>query len=361
MNFSMDLSAKMLVGNSEAILRLRKTIQRVANSSANVLICGETGVGKGLVAQRLHLMSDRKDRQFVRVNCAAIPDQLLESELFGFEKGAFTGAHQMTIGRFELAHLGTILLDEIGDMPHTLQSKILHVLEDFQISRLGGNQDIKVDCRVLATTNQNLEKGINEGQFRRDLYYRLNTVKISISPLRERPEDIEPLLDYFSRQIVKNNGKRALNLNDNGVFDFLRQYSWPGNVRELKNVVENLMLLGDWPTVKEELILRQTNDVNTNESPKEPSPPMANDCEKKSKLDEQIPTIKEVKKKAIQDAEAQLIETVLAKTGWNRKQAARILQISYKALLYKIKEYGLNGRNRDTGFCSQCDHTIMNA
>jgi two-component system response regulator AtoC len=360
MSFSVEPSEKMIVGNSEAILRLRETIQQVANSSSNVLICGETGVGKGLVAQTLHLMSDRKDRQLVRVNCAAIPDQLLESELFGFEKGAFTGAHQTNIGRFELAHLGTILLDEIGDMPLTLQSKILHVLEDFYFSRLGGNGDIKVDCRVLATTNHNLEQCVEEGRFRKDLYYRLNTVKISIPPLRERSEDIEPLLDYFSRQIVNSNGKRVFKLNDNGVFDFLCQYSWPGNVRELKNVVENLMLLGDWPTVREELLARQTDDIDANESKTELSSTSVKDNAKEMRLDEQVPSLKEVKKRAVQEAEAQLIESVLRKTDWNRKEAANILQVSYKALLYKIKEYGLNGGNGDTGLCSQCDQTTMN-
>ena len=359
MSFSMDPSEKMIVGNSEAILRLRETIQQVANSSSNVLICGETGVGKGLVAQTLHLMSDRKDKQLVRVNCAAIPDQLLESELFGFEKGAFTGAHQTNIGRFELAHSGTILLDEIGDMPLTLQSKILHVLEDFHFSRLGGNGDIKVDCRVLATTNHNLEQCVSEGRFRKDLYYRLNTVKIFIPPLRERSEDIEPLLDYFSRQIVNNNGKRVLNLNDNGVFDFLCQYSWPGNVRELKHVVENLMLLGDWPTVREELLARQTDDIDANESKTELSSTSVKDNAKGMKLDEQVPPLKEVKKRAVQEAESQLIGKVLLKTDWNRREAAKMLQISYKALLYKIKEYGLNLGNGDSGFCSQCDHTIM--
>lgn len=359
MSFSVEPSEKMIVGNSGAILRLRETIHQVVNSSSNVLICGETGVGKGLVAQTLHLMSDRKDRQLVRVNCAAIPDQLLESELFGFEKGAFTGAHQTNIGRFELAHLGTILLDEIGDMPLTLQSKILHVLEDFHFSRLGGNGDIKVDCRVLATTNHNLEQCVREGRFREDLYYRLNTVKISIPPLRERSEDIEPLLDYFSSQIVNNNGKRVLNLNDNGVFDFLCQYSWPGNVRELKHVVENLMLLGDWPTVREELLARQTDDLDANESKTEPSSTSVKDNVEEMRLDEQVPSLKEVKKIAVQEAEAQIIRKVLLQTDWNRREAAKMLQINYKTLSYKIKEYGLNRRNGDTGLCSQCDHTIM--
>jgi len=315
------LGAKMIVGNSEVILRLRETIQRVAGSSSTVLICGETGVGKGLVAQAIHLMSDRRDRNLVRVNCAAIPDQLLESELFGFERGAFTGAHQRNVGRFELAHLGTILLDEIGDMPLTLQPKILHVLDDFKFSRLGGNEDIKVDCRVLVTTNQNLEQCIREGRFRKDLYYRLNAVKIFVPPLRERPEDIGPLLNYFSRQVVKNNGKMVLRLNDDVVLDFLCQYSWPGNVRELKNVVEKLMLLGDWPTVREELLTRQTNET---------------------RLDKQLLPLKEVKKRAVQKAEARVIAIALQRTAWNRKKAAEILQISRKALFSKIKEYNMN-------------------
>ena len=315
------LDAKMIVGNSEIILRLRETIQRVASSSSTVLICGETGVGKGLVAQVIHLLSDRKDSPFIRVNCAAIPDQLLESELFGFERGAFTGAHQRNVGRFELAHLGTILLDEIGDMPLTLQPKILHVLDDFQFSRLGGNENIKVDCRVLVTTNQNLEQFIREGRFRKDLYYRLNAVKIFVPPLRERPEDIRPLLNYFSRQVAKNNGKMVLRLNDNGMLDFLCRYSWPGNVRELKNVVERLMLLGDWPTVREGLLARQTSET---------------------RLDEQFLPLKEVKKRAIQKAEARVIAMALQETCWNGKKAAEILQISHKAIRYKMKEYGLN-------------------
>jgi len=353
------LCAKMIVGNSGVILRLRETIQRVANSSSNVLICGETGVGKGLVAQAIHLMSDRKDSNLVSVNCAAIPDQLLESELFGFEKGAFTGAHQKNVGRFELAHLGTILLDEIGDMPLTLQPKILHVLEDFQFSRLGGNEDIKVDSRVLATTNQNLEKCVREGLFRKDLYYRLNTVKIFIPPLRKRPEDIRPLLDYFSRQVVKNNGKEVWRLNDNGVLDFLCQYSWPGNVRELKNVVEQLGLLGDWPTVREELLARQTNDINANK-PKAELPPPTKDLATETRLDEQVLSLKEVKKRAAREAEAPLIERVLQETNWHRQKAAKILQISTRTLQYKIKEYDLNGRNVSTGLCSQCDQTTMN-
>ena len=335
------LAAKMIVGNSEVILRLREAILRAASSSSTVLICGETGVGKGLVAQVIHMMSDRKDSPLVRVNCAAIPDQLLESELFGFERGAFTGAHQRNVGRFELAHLGTILLDEIGDMPLTLQSKILHVLDDFQFSRLGGNEDIRADCRVLATTNQNLEQCIRDGRFRKDLYYRLNVVKIFVPPLRERPEDIRPLLNYFSRQVAKNNGKMVLRLNDDVVLDFLCQYSWPGNVRELKNVVEQLMLLGDWPTVREELLTRHTNDIDTIK-PKAMQRPAAKDLANETRLDMQVLPLKEVKKRAVQKAEARVIAIALQRTAWNRKKAAEILQISCRALLYKIKEYNLN-------------------
>jgi two-component system response regulator AtoC len=343
----------MIVGNSEVILRLRETIQRVASSSLTVLICGETGVGKGLVAQVIHMMSDRKDSPLVRVNCAAIPEQLLESELFGFERGAFTGAHQRNIGRFELAHLGTIVLDEIGDMPLTLQSKILHVLDDFQFSRLGGIDNIKANCRVLVTTNQNLEQFIRDGRFREDLYYRLNVVKIFVPPLRERPEDIRPLLDYFSRQVASNNGKMLLKLNDEVVLDFLCQYSWPGNVRELKNVVEQFMLLDDWPTVREELLSRQTSNRDTIK-PKAMQRPPARNLAGETRIDEQVLPLKEVKKRA----EARVIEIALQRTAWNRKKAAEILQITYRGLLYKIKEYNLNGGNISQSLCSHCDKTM---
>jgi transcriptional regulator with PAS, ATPase and Fis domain len=334
----MDLCDHLLIGHSQAIVTVRRLIRQVANSDLNVLIYGETGVGKELVAQALHLISQRKNRPLVKVNCAAIPGELLESELFGYEKGAFTGADARKIGKFELAHKGTILLDEIGDMPLSLQAKMLQVLQDLHFSRLGGKRDIRVDCWVLAATNQDLEQRIKQGLFREDLYYRMNIIRIFVPPLRERPDDIEPLTGYFTDQYFKKTGKPPFRFGDGHELDFFKEYSWPGNVRELKNTVERLMILRDWQTVKEDLLTRDGGEVKRQEigfaqtaaAGVEISP------------EKTFPSLKEVKKKAIQEAEKKLIRSVLAETGWNRKRAAKILQISYKALLYKIKDHNID-------------------
>jgi two-component system response regulator AtoC len=334
----MEFFDRLLIGQSSAIQKTKELIRQVANSDLNVIICGESGVGKELVAQALHLSSVRKDNPFIKVNCAAIPGELLESELFGYEKGAFTGADQAKKGKFEVAHSGTILLDEIGDMPLSLQSKMLQVLQDLQFSRLGGKRDVKVDCWIMAATNQDLEQIISEGRFREDLFYRLNIIRMYIPPLRERPEDIIPLIQYFKEQLGENTDQSSFEFTAD-VMDFFHHYTWPGNVRELKNVVGRLMLLGDWDTLKRELLGRDTGKITKPELAFGPSSTLADDLE----LPEQktFPPLKEIKKKAVQEAERKLISLVLAETGWNRKQAARLLQISYKALLYKIKELGL--------------------
>jgi transcriptional regulator with PAS, ATPase and Fis domain len=334
----MDFSGRLLIGESEAIRKIRELIRQVANSDLNVIICGESGVGKELVAQALHLSSVRKDNPFIKVNCAAIPGELLESELFGYEKGAFTGAHKTKQGKFEVAHRGTILLDEIGDMPLPLQSKMLQVLQDLQFSRLGAKQDVKVDCWIMAATNQDLDQNIRDGRFREDLYYRLNIIRMYIPPLRERPEDIKPLIHYFREQLDANAGLSRFEFTPD-VMGFFTRYGWPGNVRELKNVVGRLMLLGDWDTLKRELVGRDAGRAREAELDFRPSSTLADDAE----LEEQrtFPPLKEVKKKAVQEAERKLIKVVLQETGWNRKRAATILQISYKALLYKIKELGI--------------------
>ena len=335
----MDFCDQLLIGQSQAIVTVRRLIRQVANSDLNVLIYGETGVGKELVAQALHLMSARKDKPLVKVNCAAIPGELLESELFGYEKGAFTGAEARKIGKFELAHKGTILLDEVGDMPLFLQAKMLQVLQDLHFSRLGGKKDIKVDCWVLAATNQDLEQRIKEGLFREDLYYRMNIIRIFVPPLRERPEDIEPLTDYFTEQYVRKTGKKPFRFGDGGELDFLKEYSWPGNVRELKNTIERLMILRDWQTTKKELLTRiGSEDKDRFETTvRQTAAATVEIPEEKT-----FPSLKEVKKKAIEEAEKKLIRSVLVETGWNRKQAAKILQISYKALLYKIKDHKID-------------------
>ena len=330
----MDICDRLLIGESQPILKTKELIRHVANSDLNVIVCGESGVGKELVAQALHLSSIRKDMPFIKVNCAAIPGELLESELFGYEKGAFTGADRMKRGKFELAHKGTMLLDEIGDMPMFLQSKMLQVLQDLQFSRLGGKIDVKVDCWIIAATNQELEQSIREGRFREDLYYRLNIIRIFIPPLRERKDDIQPLINHFSQEFAENSYSSRLELSGD-VMEFLHQYPWPGNVRELKNVIGRLMLLGDWDTLKQELLGRSSSKISGL-----PQEPIVEDYERDEK--KTFLPLKEVKKKAVQEAERKLISAVIQETGWNRKKAAEILQISYKALLYKIKELDLD-------------------
>ena len=335
----MDVCDKILIGESQAIQEVKNRIRQVANSDLNVVIYGESGVGKELVAQSLHLSSLRKEGAFIKVNCAAIPGELLESELFGYEKGAFTGAHRTKKGKFEVAHNGTILLDEIGDMPLFLQSKMLQVLQDLQFSRLGAKKDVKVDCWIMAATNQDLEQSIREGLFREDLYYRLNIIKVSIPPLRERPEDIQPLINHFIKHFSENPDKHLFKFTDD-VLAFFKQYTWPGNVRELKNVVGRLMLLGDWDTLKSELLGRHTSRTSKQEFDYQSSADPVDDLGVST--EKTFPPLKEVKKKAVREAESKLISAVLAETGWNRKRAAKILQISYKALLYKIKDFDLD-------------------
>jgi two-component system response regulator AtoC len=338
----------MLVGESRSIQKIRELIRQVVNSDLNVLICGETGVGKEVVASALHLMSERRNEPLVKVNCSAIPSQLLESELFGYEKGAFTGADRTKVGKFELAHKGTIFLDEIGDMPLALQAKMLQALQDYQFSPLGSKGDIKVNCWVLAATNQDLERRTEEGLFRKDLYYRLNIIKIYIPPLRARREDIEPLVRFFARQYSKDSKIPFSRISQNGMMNFLHAYSWPGNVRELKNTVKRLMVLGDWETVKGELIARETNQDSpyNYEKGQDLLTPAEREPSEKSTSKKDFPSLKDVQKKAIREAESKVILEVLQETRWNRKRAAEILEISYKALLYKIKDYNLTATGR---------------
>jgi len=343
-DIDMDVCDRILVGNSPHILKIRELIRQVVNSDLNVILYGESGVGKELVAQALHLSSNRKDKPFIKINCAAIPSELLESELFGYERGAFTGADKTKPGKFELAQSGTILLDEIGDMPLVLQSKMLQVLQDLQFSRLGAKDDVKVNCWVLAATNHDLEQDVRDRLFREDLYYRLNIISIFIPPLRERPEDTDLYIDYFARQFGEKIEPPHFKFSAS-VRDFFRQYSWPGNVRELKNIVERLMLLGDWHIVKEELLARETRRINGHELTTHPTPTTPDDLNRERPPKKEFPSLKEVKKKATLEAEGKLINEVLRETDWNRKRAAELLQISYKALLYKIKE--LNLRRED--------------
>jgi two-component system response regulator AtoC len=335
----MTIIDQLFIGQSPAIQKVKNLVGQVANSDLNAIISGESGVGKELVAQALHLSSHRKNRPFIKVNCAAIPSELLESELFGYEKGAFTGAERAKEGKFEIAHKGTMLLDEIGDMPLSLQSKMLQVLQDLQFSRLGGKEDVMVDCWVLAATNHDLEQDIRQGLFREDLYYRLNIIKIYIPPLRERPEDIEPLVHHFGRQLAERIERPLFEFTDE-VLEVFRKCRWPGNVRELRNVVSRLMLLGDWDAARKELLASDPAGINGSQLVSLPL--RRGEEEWRRSPDQKFPSLKEIKKRAVQDAERRLISSVLSETGWNRKKAARILGVSYKAILYKIKELKLD-------------------
>src|SRR5512134_161428 len=353
----------LLFGMSERMGKVQAVLDQVAGTDITVLITGESGTGKELVAKALHKASDRANEPFIKVNCAALPRELLESELFGFEKGAFTGAHRRKYGRFEMAQNGTILLDEISEMHMDLQSKLLHVLQEKQFFRIGWEREVKVNCRILCATNKNLERMAEEGRFRRDLYYRINVVNILVPPLRERKEDIPVLVGYFLSRYSQMYNREAAKTSPK-LMELFLNYSWPGNVRELENNVKRFIILGNEAQLIAEFSRKRENgqysaipddgglsDAETQvpRQPKEarsPTPKVAaneggNGTEQGVELTEKT-TLKEVAKFAQRKAERELIERVLQHTRWNRRKAAQILDISYKALLYKIKECGLS-------------------
>jgi two-component system response regulator AtoC len=321
----------IFIYTSDKMQRIKEIIDQIANTDVTVLIQGESGVGKEVVARSVHLNSFRKERPFVKVNCAALPQELLESELFGYEKGAFTGAYRQKQGRFELANGGTIFLDEISEMSLSLQGKLLQVLQDREFSRLGGKKDIRVDVRVLVATNKNIEEGIKNGRFREDLYYRLNVVNIMIPPLRERREEIPIFVEYFLDKFGKKFGRKAPPLSDK-TMKALSEHHWVGNVRELENVIQRLVVLGNEDTVVEEL------------TPVTKEDPILEKKKKVVPARKIWPSLKEVHQEAIKKAESEMILKALEMTNWNRKKAADKLNISYKALLYKIKETSLDKR-----------------
>jgi len=299
-------------------------IREAARVDVTVLICGETGTGKDLVARAIHYLSPRQDAPFVRVNCAAVPPDLLESELFGHERGAFTGAHQLKIGKFEAAHGGTIFLDEIGDLHPSLQAKLLHALQDGAFSRVGGRSTINVDVRVLAATNRNLQEAVAAGRFRDDLYYRLNVVQIVIPPLRERKDEIPPLAEYFAQWYSKLFQRDGFKLAPSAL-QKLSRHTYPGNVRELENLIKRLVVLRDPLLERIPFPCGRIVEISDERSPRETP----------------VVSLKDIARKAARSAEREAIARVLEETGWNRVKAARVLKISYRALLYKIKEAGL--------------------
>jgi two-component system response regulator AtoC len=319
----------LIFGQSDKMRDVRRIIDQVADTDITVLIRGESGTGKELVAREICSRSRRRAKPFVKVNCAAIPAGLLESELFGYEKGSFTGAIARKPGKFEFANHGTIFLDEISELHPSLQAKLLHVLQDSEFSRLGGDEDVSVDVRVITATNRQIEKDLQAGSFREDLYYRINVVSIHLPPLRERKEDILDLAEHFLAKYSTLFDKSVAALSRSTADAFV-SYDWPGNVRELENMVKKIVVLQN-----EDVAVRELG-ISTAAGERVEQPEIRGTGGRLS--------LKKVGKLAAHEAEKQLIMKTLLETRWNRKKAAELLDISYKALLYKIKQNGLSKR-----------------
>ena len=331
----------VLIGHGEAIRSIKQKIRKVASKDITVLITGETGTGKELIARSLHYHSGRSQGPLVKITCGALPDELLESEVFGFQKGAFTGAHKNKPGRLELAHNGTLFIDEIGDLSLALQAKFLQVLEDKAFARLGGIYDKFVDTRVIAATNSDLQKKVREGLFRKDLFYRLNVIHIQAPPLRERKQDIPVFIQYFVDKYCLELKKDVLDVPAK-ILKHLQAYQWPGNVRELENVVRRAVALRDWEFVFKELSL-EVLPKGAGRASKEELGAVAGWSDEKIErlIRENRFSLKKITKTYVSEAERQAIVDVLAKTQWNRKKAAEMLGVSYKTLLGRIDEFHL--------------------
>lgn len=308
---SAGLPPESLIFAGTTMAEVRRLVHEVAATGATVILFGESGTGKEVIARVLHLLSPRRNSGFIPVNCAAIPDTLLESELFGHEKGAFTGAVQARRGKFELAHGGTIFLDEIGEMPVALQAKLLRVIQERTFERVGGSREIRADVRVLAATNRDLEKDVRDGRFREDLYYRLHVFPVQLPPLRERNDAIPLLTDYFVERFGRQIGKRVQGVSPEAL-TILQSYRWPGNIRELQNVIERAVILCRGAISVADL----------------PATLLACDSDA-----QELGTLKDLEREAILSA--------LEKTGGNRRRAAEELGLSRRTLQYRLKEYGL--------------------
>ncbi len=321
-----EMGKTVIIGSSREILHEAEKIRQVAQTNTTVLLRGESGTGKELFARALHALSPRKDRPFITINSASIPDNLLENELFGHEKGSYTGAYMRQLGKLELAQGGTFFFDEIGDFPYSLQGKILRVLEDKSISRLGSGKDIRLDIRFIFATNQDLEKAIAEKRFRQDLYFRITSFPIQLPPLRERKADIQLLGDYFVKKISHEIKKYEITLSPQAG-EKLMAYNWPGNVRELQNTIERAVIICTGREIHAaEIIL----------------PDKMFSIEEHFNLNGNL---KAVASRAQKIAEKTKIVQVLTETAFNRSRAAEILEISYKTLLQKIKEYDISREN----------------
>ncbi|TBM28603.1 acetoacetate metabolism transcriptional regulator AtoC [Hafnia paralvei] len=320
-----------ILTNNPKMMELCRTIAKVAQSHANVLVTGESGTGKELIAKAIHYNSPRSKQPFIKVNCGALPESLLESELFGHEKGAFTGAQMQRQGLFERAHQGTLLLDEIGEMPLNLQVKLLRVLQEQEFERVGGSQTIKIDVRIVAATNRDLSDMIEQGEFRRDLYYRLNVMHLYSLPLRERPEDILLLARYFLQKFSAENNKDIIGF-DVSAIRMLENYPWLGNVRELANAVEHAVIMSTgYMIFVDDLPIGFKQEMIQDAAVVENSPKMAERLDKPMKL-----------KESLKQYEKEIIERALAIYQGNRIDTAKALGISRRALMYKLQEYSIN-------------------
>ena len=330
-----------MVGESTAISHLRSQIDRVAGSKLGVLISGENGTGKQLVANAIHQQSSRAAKTLIPLNCAALPDELIESELFGHERGAFTGADSRRQGRFELADGGTLFLDEIGDMSLKAQAKVLRVIETGEVERLGGNQIRIVDVRIIAATNKNLSQEIENGQFRRDLFYRLNVVPIKVPPLRERTEDIPLLVQYFAERLQLNMGSTPKAI-DPGAYAVFQSYSWPGNIRELKNIVERLLIM-----VNRDIVMAPDVAEALSLVPQMPSSSQPTGDTLDLGTLQPLPSVALYKpgtalSQMMDTAEAQCILAALEEFDWNIRRTAEALAVERSNLYKKMNKYGIS-------------------
>lgn len=322
---STRLGSADIIGRSTKICEVTDLVRKVAPSVSTVLLCGESGTGKELFARAIHSLSDRSAKPYVTINCAAIPGELLENELFGSERGAFTGAVARKLGKFEVAHGGTIFLDEVGDLQLALQAKLLRVLQEKEIDRLGGTKSVKVDVRVIAATNMNLVESIKDGRFREDLYYRLSVFPITIPPLRERDEDIITLADHFVIRFAREMKKGKVRLTQDAKALLLR-YHWPGNVRELENTIERAMILCEKRTITPEhmaIRVRRSDEIILREGS----------------------GLKEIGAHAAARAERSTIIRVLKETRGNKRKASVVLKIDYTTLFEKLKRYDIDYKN----------------
>lgn len=336
-----------IIGDSQEIRNVFDIVEKAASSDSTVMIFGESGTGKELIARALHQNSGRKDKPFIAVNCGAIPHDLLESELFGYEKGAFTGASQTRIGRLELASEGTIFLDEIGDMPHALQVKLLRVLAEREIDRLGGTKPVKIDVRVITATHRNLEEEIKSGKFREDLYYRLNIIPIVVPPLQNRKSDIPLLIKHFLAQFSGNQEKQPKTI-DHEAMQILIKYSWPGNIRELGNFIERMVVLSVGNTIS----VRDLPEKVLGEVPRESLPSIAEPDHKitpskmlRNGLQKSffmgLPEDGINLKNAVEEFERGIILEALEKTNWVKNKAAVLLKLNRTTLVEKIKKMNI--------------------